>query len=86
MKYKKASVLWTVVLTLGFAVLGAAQQTTPSSAADPSATQSEPASKGSEGSEMPNTASPIPLIALLGAASLAAGAVTDRISRHVHKR
>ena len=94
MKKKRAPMLLAVLATFCLAMLAMAQTPAPTSQTDTSGAQSDasaPAehqdesSKGA-GDEMPNTASPLVLIALVGAGSLGAGVAAQRFSKRSGKQ
>ena len=81
MKHRTASVIWAFLMMVALAVVAMGQDpaTAPSTQSDPAATKSEPAKKSD--ADMPATASPLALIALMGVGSLGAGATAHRFAR-----
>jgi len=100
MNRKTISMLVMLLATMALAVVLAAQQpaasepTAQASAqtagqSDASASAAKPATQGegsSAGGEMPHTASPLPLVALMGLLSVGAGAAAHRFSKRLTER
>lgn len=97
MKRKTYSVMLALLVMIALAIVLAAQQPAASeqpaqasaqtaAQGDSSAPAAKPATQG-EGSsasgEMPHTASPLPLVALMGLVSFGVGAATHRLSKRL---
>lgn len=95
MKRKTYSVMLALLVTIALAVVLAAQQpaaseqTTQASAQTAGQSDAQPATQdegSSAGGEMPPTASPLPLVALMGLLSVGAGVAAHRFSKRLSER
>jgi hypothetical protein len=100
MKHRKYSLILAMLMTFAITVLATAQTPAPAGSdpsSAPTATQSDSSThqehssaQGSEmnpegTSDMPNTASPLALLALLGTGSIGAGFAAHRASKRFNK-